>query len=91
MTNNNSIRQLEVKLEAIFSTLNEIDSEIKSLDTEMKRLHKVIVAKNNFNQLQLTWEECKWDKWISVQQREKKLQEAVKLSNDLEKLQHNIH
>ena len=72
MTNNNSIRQLEEKLEAIFSTLNEIDSEIKSLDTEMKRLHKVIVAKNNFNQLQLTWEECKWDKWISVQQREKK-------------------
>ena len=91
MTNNNSICQLEEQLEAIFSTLNEIDSEIKSLDTEMKRLHKVIVAKNNFNQLQLTWEECKWDKWISVQQREKKLQEAVKLSNDLEKLQHNIH
>ena len=91
MTNNNSIRQLEEKLEAIFSTLNEIDSEIKSLDTEMKRLHQVIVAKNNFSQLQLTWEECKWDKWISVQQREKKLQEAVKLSNDLEKLQNNIH
>ena len=91
MTNNNSIRQLEEKLEAIFSTLNEIDSEIKSLDTEMKRLHQVIVAKNNFSQLQLTWEECKWNKWISVQQREKKLQEAVKLSNDLEKLQHNIH
>ena len=91
MTNNNSIRQLEEKLEAIFSTLNEIDSEIKSLDTEMKRLQQVIVAQNNFSQLQLTWEECKWNKWISVQQREKKLQEAVKLSNDLEKLQNNIH
>ena len=91
MTNNNSIRQLEEQLEAISSTLNEIDSEIKSLDTEMKRLHQVIVAKNNFSQLQLTWEECKWNKWISVQQREKKLQEAFKLSNDLEKLQSNIY
>ena len=91
MTNNNSIRQLEENLEAIFSTLNEIDSEIKSLDTEMKRLQQVIVAQNNFSQLQLTWEECKWNKWISVQYREKKLQEAEKLSSDLEKLQNEIH
>ena len=91
MTNNNRILQLEEQLEAISSTLNRLDSEIKSLDTEMKRLHEVIVKKSNFSQLQLTWEECKWNKWISVQQREKKLQEAFKLSNDLEKLQNNIH
>ena len=91
MSNDNSIRKLEEQLEAIFSTLNEIETEIKSLDTEMRRLHQDIVAKNNFYQLQLNWEECKWNKWISVHRREKKLQEAEKLSSDLEKLQNEIH
>ena len=84
MTNNNSIRKLEEQLEAIFSTLNEIETEIDNLDTEMRRLHQDIVEKNNFDHLQLNWEECKWNKWISVQRREKKLREAEKLSYELE-------
>ena len=90
MTNNNSIRKLEEQLEAIFSTLNEIETEINNLDTEMRRLHQDIVMKNNFDHLQLNWEECQWNKWISVQRREKKLEEAAKVSHKIDKLQNDI-
>ena len=90
MTNNNSIRKLEKQLEAIFSTLNEFETEIDNLDTEMRRLHQDIVMKNNFDHLQLNWEECKWNKWISVQRREKKLEEAAKVSHKIDKLQNDI-
>ena len=66
-------RILESQLNEIFARLHIIDEEIKCIDHIFHRLNEEIEKTGNFNNVQLEWEELKWDKWMYSQEKEAKL------------------
>ena len=66
-------RILESQLNEIFARLHIIDEEIKRIDHRFHRLNEEIEKTGNFNNVQLEWEELKWDKWMYSQEKEAKL------------------
>ena len=76
-------RILESQLNELFARLHIIDGEIKRIDHRFHKLNEEIEKTGNFNNVQLEWEELKWDKWMYIQEKEAKL---LLVDNKLEKM-----
>ena len=77
---------LQLQLNQIFTELNVIEDDIKEINLTLRNYDDEVKKTGNFERVRLAWEALQWDKWNNDQLKNKKLEEALALSAQLDEL-----
>ena len=75
-----------MQLNQIFTELNVIEDDIKEINLTLRNYDDEVKKTGNFERVRLAWEALQWDKWNTDQLKNKKLEEALALSAQLDEL-----
>ena len=77
---------LQLQLNQLFKELNVIEDDIKEINQTLRTYDDEVKKTGNFERVRLAWEALQWDKWNNDQLKNKKLEEALALSAQLDEL-----
>ena len=86
MYDKENIADLQLRMNTIFTELNVIEDEIKGINLKLKEYDEEVNQTGNFERVRLEWEPLQWDKWNNDQLKNKKLEEAVAISAEIDEL-----
>ena len=77
---------LKLQMNQIFTELNVIEDDIKEINLTLRNYDDEVKKTGNFERVRLAWEALQWDKWNNDQLKNKKLEEALAISAELDEL-----
>ena len=80
------IADLQLQMNQIFTELNVIEDDIKEINLKLRHYDDEVKKSGNFERVRLAWEALQWDKWNNDQLKNKKLEEALVISAELDEL-----